>query len=61
MLEIRVGKVNVDTILPKLQGVGVDASRNANGVIKVKLLAAGLQNPSIAEALELGVEEGGGL
>lgn len=61
MLEIRVGEVNVDTILPKLQSAGVDASRNANGLIKVKLFVADLQKPSIAEALQLGVEEGGGL
>jgi hypothetical protein len=62
MVDIRVGEVNVDTILPKLQGDGVNASRDANGLIKVKLLGADLQSrPSIAEALRLGVEEGGGL
>jgi hypothetical protein len=62
MVVIRVGEVNAETILPKLQGAGVAASRDANGLIKVKLLAADLQNcPSIAEALQLGVEEGGGL
>lgn len=63
MVYIRVGELNAESILSKLQEAGIDADRDENSQIKIRLLATELENNRslLSEAFRLGVDEGGGL
>jgi hypothetical protein len=63
MVDVRIAEASTDSILQKLQSVGVDAYRKVDGEVRIRLLAVDLDKngQQIEDALRLGVEEGGGL